>query len=183
MSGPADPVARARSLTRLFAGAADEEFATLSSVAAPDVPEPFRTLLDHPSHMTVVMERFHGAAVELRVVAEADPGDGRYAREILLAVPGTDGGSPRVVQHGIVRIDLGAVDVATAGRIRRREDPLGRILLAAGVLCDVQDVALLRIEPGPHLRRLTSGRETYGRVASITVDGRPAIELLEIVAA
>jgi hypothetical protein len=182
MIGPADPVARARSLARLFAAGPDEDFGSLAPVAVADVPEPCRTLLDHRSHMTVAMERFHGSAVDLRVVAEADLADGRYAREILLSVPGTDGGPARVVQHGIVRIDLRAVDAATAGRIRCREEPLGRILLAAGVLCDVQDVAILRIVPGPHLRWLDRGRETYGRVASITVGGRPAIELLEIVA-
>jgi hypothetical protein len=182
MSGPADPATRARSLARLFAGTADHDFAMLEPVAATDVPEPFRTLLDHRSHMTVAMERFHGDAVELRVIAEANLADGRYGREILLVVPGTAGGAPRVVQHGIVRIDLGAVDAVTARRIRRHEEPLGRILLAAGVLCEVQDVALLRIVPGPHLRERAVGRETYGRVASITVAGRPAIELLEIVA-
>jgi len=183
MSDPADPVTRARSLARLFAGPADDDFALLEAVAPGDVPEPHRSLLDHRSHMTVAMERFHAAAVELRVVAEADLADGRYAREILLAVPDVGGGPARVVQHGIVRIDLGAVGGTTAGHIRRREEPLGRILLAAGALCEVQEVALLRVVPGPHLRRLAVARETYGRAAAISVAGRPAIELLEIVAA
>lgn len=180
MTGGGDEaVVRAASLAGLFA-AGLEDFAEIRPVAADRVPEPFRSLLDHGSHMTVAMERFHGGPVALRVVAErpaaAGSGD-RYAREILLVR-----GDGMVVQHGIVRIDLGRVAPDVAARIRSREQPLGRILVAAGMLCDVHDVALVSVVPGPHLARLLSDRRTFGRVASIAVDGRPAIELLEIVA-
>jgi hypothetical protein len=45
-------------------------------------------------------------------------------------------------------------------------------------------VNLLEIEPGPHLRGLVGGAgRSFGRVAEIAVDGRPTIELLEIVVA
>lgn len=174
--GGRDAVARAASLVGLFAGSS-ADFGAMSGVAAAAVPQPYRSLLDHGSHMTVAMERHHGGPVSLRVVAEAAEGDD-YAREILLIGPGE-----RVVQFGIVRLDLGAVDAATAARIRAGAAPLGRILLEAGVLCDVGDVALLEIVPGAHLRRLIGPRTTFGRVAAIAIDGRPAIELLEIVAA
>ena len=62
--------------------------------------------------------------------------------------------------------------------------PLGRILIDAGLLLQVQRVALLEVMPGPHLRALFAGAtgSTHGRVAEIVVNGRPAIELLEIVA-
>jgi chorismate-pyruvate lyase len=177
-----DPVARAARLVAVFCPVV-EAFGRWSAVEPADVPEVPRRLLDHHAHMTVTMERHHGCLVNLRVVAEhSDPageGRGRYAREILLARP--DG---VVVQYGIVRIDLDAVDASTAARIRRGEEPLGRILIEAGLLCEVHDVRLLRIVPGPHLARLigTEGGETFGRVAEIVVAGRPAIELLEIVA-
>jgi chorismate-pyruvate lyase len=176
-----DPVARAARLIALFC-TGTEEFGRCSAVAPTDVPEVPRRLLDHHAHMTVTMEGHHGCLVTLRVVAERSdpPGErgGRYAREILLTRP--DG---TVVQYGIVRIDLDAVDAPTAARIRRGVEPLGRILIEAGLLCEVHDVRLLRIVPGPHLaRRLgTDGGETFGRVAEIVVAGRPAIELLEIV--
>ena len=89
------------------------------------------------------------------------------------------------MQHGIVRIDLAAVDPQTADAIREGRLPLGRILLNAGLLCDVQDVHLLRIAPGAHLRPLLGGGDAtvYGRVADIVIGGRPTVELLEIVAA
>lgn len=189
---PRDPVARAVALVQLFCSL--DNFGGLRSVAPGEVPEPARTLLDHCSHMTVAMERFHGGDVRLRVVARAGegsgkrPNDGWYAREILLE---TQAGT--IVQHGIVRIDLSYLDQETAAAIREARRPLGRILIEAGMLREVHGVKLLEIVPGPHLQevfRLPGPRSAetaaatpvYGRVADIQLDGRPAVELLEIVA-
>lgn len=149
---------------------------------AADVPEPFRALLNHASHMTVAMERHHGGPVSLRVVQVADAApDGRgYAREILLSR-----GDGVVVQYGIVRLDLSLIDGATAEAIRAAEVPLGRLLIEAGLLREVHDVSLLEVAPGPGLGRLFGGdgaARTFGRVAEISISGRPAIELLEIAA-
>jgi len=173
-------VCRAAELVGLFC-ADPREFGRIEAVTAAHVPPVPRALLDHHSHMTVTMERHHGCPMTLRVAAVRD-GDasGRgYAREILLATP--DG---TVVQHGIVRMDLSTMDPATADAIRGRGEPLGRIFVAAGMLCEVQRVELLRIEAGPHLRAILgpSVNEVYGRVAEIAVAGRRVIELLEIAA-
>ena len=189
---PRDPVTRAAALVQMFCSL--EDFGGLRSVTSGEVPEPARSLLDHRSHMTVAMERFHGGDVRLRVVARADDGRGQrphngwYAREILLE---TQAGA--IVQHGIVRIDLTHLDPEAAAAIREARRPLGRILIEAGMLRDVHGVKLLEIMPGPHLQqllRLTGPQATavvptaavYGRVADIQLDGRPAVELLEIVA-
>jgi len=170
---PTAATARAADLAGIFASSAD--FGTCTAVDSAAVPHDERALLDHRGHMTVAMERVHGP-VSLRVVAEREA-DGRYCREILLAA-----GDGRVVQYGIVRIDLGAVPPAVAVAVRGREIPLGRILVDAGLLCDVQDVMLLRIEPGPHLAGVTGVRGAlHGRVAEIRVAGRPTVELLEVV--
>lgn len=175
-----NPVARAESLVRLF-HPSPASFAVLTAVAPDAVPQPQRALLDHRSHMTAAMERHHGGPVSLRVVAHDGPraaADGRewYAREILLS-----NGAGELVQYGIVRIDLKSLGAADAARVRNATMPLGRILMAAGVLCDVRDVELVAVRPGDELRRLVGDRATFGRVALIRVDGRPAIELLEIV--
>ncbi len=153
-------------------------FGSLRFVPPDRVPAAERHLLDHRSHMTVAMERRHGP-VTLRVVDRRVDAAGRYAREILLLRP--DG---RVVQHGIVRIDLGRLAAKTAAAIRGETIPLGRILIDAGLLRDVHDVAMLEVHPGPHLRRLFGGEPatTHGRVATIDLDGVPTVELLEIVA-
>lgn len=169
-------VERARGLARDFCGS-DADFGTLAAVEPDAVPQHDRHLLDHHGHMTVAMDRLHGGAVTLRVIAERHPGGGRYAREILLV--GRDG---RIVQYGIVRIDLGAVPRVVEAAIRDRRQPLGRILVDAGLLCDVQDVSLLRIEPGPHLAGIVGPHPLlHGRVAEIRVDGLSAVELLEVV--
>lgn len=185
MMPPAASPAVARAVDLVRAMHADPAaFGRIREVAADAVPDVPRRLLDHRSHMTVAMERFHGGPVALRVVAERpaatnEPG-GRYAREILLLR-----GDGTVVQHGIVRIDLDAVPEATAAAIRARRAPLGRILIDAGLLCDVQDVRLLEISMGPHLAELFGcavGALVYGRVAAICVAGVAAVELLEIAA-
>lgn len=185
----ANRVARARRLVRLF-HRDGEGFGRFAAVDAKDVPEPFRGLLDHASHMTVVMERFYGGPVEVVVVAvrggDGGSADGRawYEREILLR-----SAAGQFVQYGIVRIDLGCVSPAVADRIRAAREPLGRILIAAGMLLEVQRVGLLGVDIGPEFEAIVEldpameplQRRTFGRVAEIALDGAPAVELLEIV--
>lgn len=162
-----------------------ESLGSVRSVAAADVPHGYRELLDHRSHMTVAMERRHGASVGVRVLAVRRHGSAGYAREILLVGP-----TGAIVQYGIVRMDLSAVGAETAAEIVAGTTPLGRILIAAGVLRDVHDVQMVEVVPGPRLAGLFAGggsgpatrMPTYGRVASITLDHKPAVELLEIAA-
>ena len=63
--------------------------------------------------------------------------------------------------------------------------PIGRVLIDAGMLRDVHDVGLVEVVPGAGLAGLLEmddrRRCTYGRVAEISLAGRPALELLEIV--
>jgi len=187
---PAGTVERAGCLVRLFCPAV-EDFATLTAIAPDTVPAPYRGLLDHTNHMTVVMEQFYGEPPHLQVVARWLPAAGGrgdwYAREILLL-----SAAGKVWQQGIVRIDLDQIDPATAALIRAARLPLGRVLINAGLLREVQQVGLLKVVPGPHLAALFGGgepgavpaesRATYGRVAEISLGGVPAVELLEIVA-
>ncbi len=180
MSGTADQgLERALGLVRVF-HADTERFAGFASASAEELPPGQHTLLAHSSHMTLAMERFHGGPVGLTVVSRRDTQDGRYAREILLT--SQDG---RIIQYGIVRIDLGSLAITTQAAIRLESEPLGRILTTAGLLCEVHDVELLRVAVGPECAALVGsleGAETFGRVATIGLDGRAIIELLEIVA-
>jgi hypothetical protein len=194
------PEMRARRLCGLFGP--PELVGVFRHVAPEEVPEPQRSLLHHTRHMTATQERFHGGLVELRVLAAT--GDGRqYAREILLVGP-----HGRLVQHGVVRIDLEALPAETAARVVEAGEPLGRILAQAGIYCEIGEVDLLEVEPGPRLAEHAGRSRTWGRVARILIDDavagggeaasfapsrprpamspapsrpRPAIELLEIV--
>lgn len=184
---PRYAVERAKELIRAFPEA-EAGFGTLRPLRPEDIPEPYRDLLDHRSHMTVAMERLCGGPVSLQVVAtRSEPPAvsgkrGRYMREILLT-----SASGAVMQQGIVRIDLDALDEKTSAAILAAEVPLGRILIEANLLRDVHDVGLLEVVPGPHLGRLfgpaaANAHRTFGRVAEISLGGRPAVELLEIAA-
>ncbi len=180
-------------------------FGSCRSCAAGDVPEPFRRLLDHQSHMTVAMETLHGQAVSLEVLAvaerpatDADPFG--YAREIVLRCPRvnpelfpeascrTPPETGWVVQYGIVGIALERLPGPIAEAIRRQVTPLGRILIEAGLHRQVRDVELLEVVAGQRLRKLFGGAgdapgpRTYGRVAIIDIEHQPVISLLEVAA-
>ena len=148
-------------------------------VPADAVPPPYRGLLVHDYHMTVTVEAYHGDLVDVRVLARRQDGDS-YAREILL----TRRGDGRVVQFGIVRIHLQYCSPAVRAEILAGRTPLGRILIKHEVLRRIEPTAYLRVVPGPNMMTwfgLAEPRPTYGRLAYIHCDGRPAVELLEIV--
>jgi chorismate-pyruvate lyase len=149
-------------------------------VSGDDVPEPYRGLLVHEHHMTVTVEAHHGDLVDERILARRHQGNS-YARKILLALQKTG----RIVQFGIVRIDLGLVGPAVREAIVAGKTPVGRVLIENDVLRRIEPTAFLRIAGKvPQMRwfGLTEPQTLYGRLALIHCDGRPAVELLEIVA-
>lgn len=144
------------------------------------VPEPYRGLLVHDEHMTVTVEAFHGGPVDVRVLATRQD-ETLYARKILLVHQATG----RVVQFGIVRIDLAMTSPDVAAAILAQRTPLGRILIEHDVLRRIEPKEFVRITPGPEelaLFGLPAPRPLYGRLAIIHCDDQPAVELLEVVA-
>jgi chorismate-pyruvate lyase len=148
-------------------------------VPAAAVPEPYRALLVHDEHMTVTMEAHHGSPVEVRVLQRGRRGMW-YARQIVLVKEGTDD----LVQGGVVRINLDLCAAPVRQAILREDTPLGRILIDHDVMRRIEVTAYLRVASDPHVRRwlrVDHDRPTYARLAYIHTDGRPAIELFEIV--
>ncbi|MCC9644620.1 hypothetical protein LOC71_20290 [Rhodopirellula sp. JC740] len=177
-----------------------DDFAELASFElASEIPEPFDTLLNHQSHMTVTVEHYHGEPVDVEVhrrrnrfasgdvvqavdVANPEELDATvaYTREITLVTHDTH----QVVQHGIVRLDPSALSRSVWHQIASGEIPLGRVLIENNVLRQVQLCRLWRVTAGPSLAKylnLQVGDVVYGRTALIRCDHKPAIELLEIV--
>ncbi|MGL4552964.1 MAG: hypothetical protein ACRC33_17450 [Gemmataceae bacterium] len=149
-----------------------------SVVPADDLPEPYRRLLVHEHHMTVTVEAHHGGPVDVRVLRSRRDGD-RYSREILLIHRATG----KVVQSGIVRIDLGLTSPEVRDAILAGGTPLGRVLIDHDVLREVEPTAYLRVEPSQRSRGwFGTDAPTYGRLAIILLDGAPAVEVLEVVA-
>ncbi|QDT15407.1 hypothetical protein [Alienimonas californiensis] len=149
------------------------------------VPEPYRTLLDHHTHMTVTMERFHGGPVAVRVLDEKWDA-GKYCRKItLVREPERPGEQERVVQFGFVRFDLSYLDPEPREEILGGEIPLGRVLIEHDVLREVDLGALLKLTAGPGLARhlgINEGDTAWGRLATIFTNGKPALDLLEVAA-
>ena len=130
--------------------------------------------------MTVAMERHYGCPVLLKVVATHQTVS-HYARQILLC-RSTD---KAVVQFGVMRIALAAIDEPVRKAIEQQSQPLGRVLIERDVLRRVRLNSLYRVKAGPALCDLfgaVRGDVVWGRTATIWVDREPAIELLEIVA-
>jgi hypothetical protein len=164
-------------LTSLFPPAG--ELPEYEFVPADEVPPPYHGLLVHQHHMTVTVEAHHGDLVDVRVLVMHQDKDS-YARKILLALHN----SGRVVQFGIVRVQLRYCSAAVRKEIIAQNMPLGRILIQHNVLRRIEPTAYLRVIPGTAMMRwfgLEYPKATYGRLAYIHCDGQPAIELLEIV--
>jgi hypothetical protein len=149
-------------------------------VLAHNVPQPYHRLLVHEHHMTVTVEAHHGDLVDVVVLERRRQAD-TYARKILLALQKTG----KIVQFGLVRIRLQYCSEAVQAEILAQKTPLGRILIQHDVLRRIEPTAFLRITPGAEMMRwfgLDSPAVTYGRLAIIHCDEKPAIELVEIVA-
>jgi len=144
------------------------------------MPEPYRGLLVHNEHMTVTVEAHYGAPVDVRVL-QADRFDDFYHRRIVLVAQGTD----RVVQYGLMRIDLACCSAPVRDAILAQKTPLGRILIEHDVLRRVEPTSFLRIDPGPSLleaMQLTAPTPLYGRTGVIFFNDRPAVAVLEVLA-
>jgi chorismate-pyruvate lyase len=132
--------------------------------------------------MTVTVEAFHKSEVDVRVLKEHREGD-VYTRCSLL-VRQSDGA---VVQFGIMWINLKGLSDQVRAEIEAHKTPLGRVLIRHNVLRRVELQRLWRIHPGPYLREKleiqASTECVFGRSAGIIVEGRQAVELLEIVKA
>jgi chorismate-pyruvate lyase len=167
-------------LESLFALFPGETIPEHEFIAGEEMPEPYRGLLVHEHHMTVTVEAYHKGPVDVRILARRQDGS-VYARKILLVHQA----SGKVVQSGIVRIDLDLCSQPVREAILAGQTPLGRILIQHDVLRRIEPIAFLRIQSGPKPMewfQLSKPASLYGRLAIIHCNGKPAVELLEVVA-
>ena len=156
-----------------------DQLGKFEQVSRGSVPEAYRELLDHTDHMTVTVESHHADRVDVQVLQSDISGD-HYRREILLRTHSQQ----KVVQYGIVRLNMTLLSEKPRDEILAQKKPLGRVLIEHDVLREIQLFDLLRVECGPVLAKLFGvpiGTTTYGRTALLYCDEDPAIELLEIV--
>lgn len=173
------PQVELEELVRLFFPESPSNVGAFHEVDDSQLPDAANRLLNHCEHMTVTIEDFHDSEVDVKVLAEQES-DTHYSRKILLTRK-SDGG---VVQFGIVRLDMSTLPDVVQEQIRQREIPLGRILISHDVMRAVRLAKLYRIESGSELAThfgAESGSDIFGRTAWMYCNGKPAIELLEIV--
>lgn len=148
-------------------------------LAADAVPEPYRDLLVHHGHMTETLERHYQCPVRVHPYVIHRQGD-IYGRKLDL----TADVSGEIVMTGIMIFNLNVVKDEVRQEILQGVIPLGRILVSHGVLREVNASAFLELAPNdPFSTRfqMTTPVPAYGRLATITCDGAPAVDLLEIV--
>jgi len=166
------------SLPELFFSS-PSDLGEFSLIKADDLPDEYQSLLAHHDHMTVTVEAWHNSLVNVRVLKEHRDGH-FYARKILLTLQRDN--TP--VQYGIMRIDLSSLPEIVRMEIESQALPLGRIMIRHHLLREVELCQLWQVKPGEELRvQLQLGDEPciYGRTARILVEGKPVVELLEIV--
>ena len=143
------------------------------------LPAVSHDLLVHHDHMTARLEQYHGQPVALQVLDHRQDGN-LYSRHILLTLAGTE----RVVEYGIVRIDLEFAPPVVRDAIVEREQPLGDILMSNDVLRRIDPRWYFHFaKDSPVAAHFAEHLEAgvFGRLGTIYVDEQPAIELLEVV--
>lgn len=170
-------------LCRPFAHAGGASFSPECVIVQPDaIPFPQDKLLVHHEHMTVVLQKHHGAPVAVQVLEEHLDGD-LYTRKISLTPRGQD----KVVEWGVVRLDFRYMERAVRDEILAKQSPLGAVLIKHDVLRRIKPRWFVRLpSDGPVLGlfgvRASDGAEAaYGRIGTIYCNEEPAIQLLEIV--
>ena len=149
-------------------------------LSAPDIPEPYHRLLVHTHHMTVTLEEFFRSPVDVRVLECRHRGN-EYARKSLLTAHTTG----RIVQFGLVRINLGVCTEAVRNEIVDGKTPLGRVLIRHNMLRRIEQKTYLRVTLSETMARwfgIATGTKTFGRVGVIYTGDQPAVEVLEILA-
>ncbi|MCA9052964.1 MAG: hypothetical protein KDA75_03960 [Planctomycetaceae bacterium] len=172
-----NPLDELRQLLALFPEG-DPLIAEAHYIPKTKTPDPYKGLLVHDLHMTVTMEEYHGCPVDVHVLNQRLEGD-NYLREIVL----TRQSDNRPVQFGIVRFAFQYVSPEVREEILQGEIPLGRILINHDVMRHVDLGAILEITAGPGLAnalQMPVGAKTYGRLATLFCNHKPAVDLLEV---
>ena len=179
---PVIDAAAGKAVLSELCGPFGHDFKPECSIVQPEnIPHPEDDLLVHHDHMTVVLERHHGRPVDVHVLDERLEGD-FYRRKISLTVSGTD----KVVELGVVRLDLRFMPEEVSREIREKKTPLGAILIKHNVHRWIEPLWFIQLPPKGDVMKLFNGVDAdgtpiWGRLATIYCNGKPAIEMLETV--
>lgn len=154
------------------------ELGDFREVPSDALPAAYHRLLYHGRHMTVALESYHKSDLVLEVL-QTRKDDSTYMRNSLLRRR-RDG---RIVQFGIVRLELTSLPAEARQELEDGAIPMGRVLISHYVLRRVKVAALWEIRPAGELQRIfqtTADEVVFGRTAVIYCDGEAAVDVLEI---
>lgn len=161
---------------------ADPFLATVRPLEAHELPPPARELLDHRRTMTEVLAEFFGCEVDLRVLEErTDADSGVYDRRIVLVA--REG--RRVVEHGWLSVELGALPPKVADELVQGDTPFGRHLRILATPYCVEPDGFFQAEVEAEVATALGvhpGTSTLGRRSRICAeaDGRVLARAVEI---
>lgn len=153
--------------------------ADAQELKAEEMPREARRLLVHNQHMTATLQAYYAQPVELHVLDHREE-EQVYRRKILLTV---DHGQ-RVVEYGLVRLNLAFLPESGRKEVILRNRPLGEILVQYDILTRVEPRWFVRFAKRSEVVQSfasASVNQGYGRIGIIYCEGHPAIELLEVV--
>src|SRR5438128_1702421 len=151
----------------------------IERIAGEQMPEPYRSLLVHESDMTPTLEKFHGAAIHLKILNREQRGD-FYFREVALLLDGSE----RPVEFGAIKISLVLIPAKARQLILEERLPLGRILADCEIGHSTVAKAFFSLMPDALISEvlgLAQPARLYGRRATIfDSQKRPLSEIVEI---
>jgi chorismate-pyruvate lyase len=189
------------------------ELGEFELVQAGELPEDYQTLLAHDDHMTVTVEAFHGSMVDVQVLQERREGDVYTRASLLVRQSDravVQFGIMRINLTGLSDVVRREIEQrgTPLGRILIRHNVMRHVRLfklwriwpgpelvrhltrtslsEAGETVgwdEVPPVAGSSLGSGGTSSQPTTKQCIYGRSAGIVVEGRPSVELLEIVKA
>lgn len=173
-----DPIPALVEFCKPFLGA-DADLSGARVITPAEMPRVFRRLLVHNEHMTETLRAHHGEDVVLNVLASKHDSP-MYRRYITLTLPE----GHRVVEVGMMQIDLRYTTDDVRRQILTAAAPLGEILVKAKVMRRIEPSWYFQFDRSCRfLDRFADDQMTvaYGRLGTIYCDNAPAIELLEVV--
>lgn len=148
--------------------------AEVDLIAAVDLPEPQRRLLDHDRDMTGTLEAFTGTQLTLQALQVRREGPHMHRKVVLLA-----GTQP--VEFGAIRIDLEALPPSVLPQIEAAELPLGGLLSSAGIRLASEARGFLRTNATAATEALGAAGPLFGRLARLfDGEGRTLADVVEI---
>ena len=173
-----DPQAALLEFCTVFLGP-DIDLSGVRVVTPGELPRVYRRLLVHNEHMTETLRAHHGEDVQLNVLKQMHEAP-MYRRFITLTLPEGD----RVVEVGMMQIDLRYTTDDIRRKIVAQTAPLGELLVKAKLMRSIEPKWYYQFDRTCKFldlfedERLTAA---YGRLGTIYCDNAPAIELLEVV--